>query len=141
MFARKPFVRPPRPPLVRMEGCRGTYSTAGLAAVPKVVPLRSESYRRFVASQECFLCRLEGFSQCAHENLGKALQGKVCDSRTWPGCGPHHGLVGCHAQFDLGLDGLTRDERRDMGSRLSAQMRERATAAGWRFTSTEILKP
>jgi hypothetical protein len=111
-----------------------------VAAVPKERILRSEPYRRFVASQECFACRLEGFSQCAHENVGKGLGLKVCDSRTFPACGPHHGLVGCHQQFDLLMD-MGRDEAREMASKYATLMRLRAIAAGWRFTDTEILKP
>jgi hypothetical protein len=36
---------------------------------------------------------------------------------------------------------IGREEARELGARLSAQMRERALSAGWRFTDTEILKP
>lgn len=98
---------------------------------PKDEPMRSEAYRRYVAAQECFFCRVQGFSQCAHENVGKGLSMKVCDSRTFPACGPHFGLIGCHQVFDLGLDGLTREERREMGAKAVAEMQARAAADGW----------
>jgi hypothetical protein len=103
--------------------------------VPKDGALRSEAYRRYVAAQECFFCRVQGFSQAAHENLGKGLSLKVCDSRTFPVCAPHWGLIGCHQSFDLGLDGLTRDERREMGAKAVAEMQARAVAAGWDLTT------
>lgn len=98
--------------------------------VPKDAPLRSESYRRYVAQQECFCCRLEGYSQCAHENVGKGMSLKVCDSRTFPACAPHHGLIGCHQAFDLGL-GYDRDTRRELGAEWVADMQARAVKDGW----------
>lgn len=36
---------------------------------------------------------------------------------------------------------IDREEARELGAKLSAQMRERAIVAGWRFTNTEILRP
>jgi hypothetical protein len=100
-------------------------------AVEKGVILRSEAYRRYVAEQECFCCRVVGFSQCAHENFEKGMALKVCDSRTFPACGPHWGLIGCHQQFDLAMDGLNREERRELGASFVAEMQARAVAAGW----------
>lgn len=97
---------------------------------PKEKRLRSEAYRRYVASQECFFCRVEGFSQCAHENEGKGMSLKVCDSRTFPACGPHWGLPGCHFLFDNLID-MTREEARFAGSTASAEMRARAERDGW----------
>jgi len=87
----------------------------------KVPPMRSESYRRFVASFGCFACGIEGFSQCAHDNYGKGLGMKVCDRRTFPLCGPRYGLIGCHQQFDLCID-MTRDERRELGAKYVERM-------------------
>ena len=37
--------------------------------IEKESPVRSESYRRFVASQPCFGCGIAGYSQAAHPNL------------------------------------------------------------------------
>jgi hypothetical protein len=141
-FKRPQLQRPPRAPLVPVER-RGVYSPVSqeVVAVPKEIILRSRPYRMWVATQwPCGICGVEGFGQCAHENLGKSMQGKVCDSRTFNACGPHWGLMGCHYAFDNYID-ISREEARELGARLSAQMRGRAKAAGWRFTSTEIVKP
>ena len=73
--------------------------------VSKMDPLRSEQYRRFVASFPCFWCGLAGSSQCAHANQGKGMAMKVCDRRSFPLC------FRCHSDFDQSR-GLTRDERR-----------------------------
>jgi hypothetical protein len=141
MFKLKPYPRQPKQPLKRIEGCRGVYAPASNEAVvvAKEVIHRSEAYLRYVAEQECFICGVEGWSQAAHENYGKAKQRKVCDSRVFPACCPRYGLMGCHQQFDIGLE-YTRDERRELGVRLSAKMRERAVADGWRFTSKGITR-
>jgi len=98
--------------------------------VPKQEILRSEPYRRYVAEQECFFCRVVGFSQCAHENFGKAMSRKVCDSRTFPACGPHWGMPGCHWLFD-NLVEYTRDEAREVGRIHVDAMQARAVADGW----------
>jgi hypothetical protein len=76
----------------------------------------------------------------ARERHGKPKQGKVCDSRTFALCIAHGASAGCHFAFDNYVD-ISREEARELGARLSAQMRERAIAAGWRFTDTEIVKP
>ena len=97
---------------------------------PKVPTWRSEKYRRYVASQECFRCQIEGYSQAAHENEGKALSKKADDARLFPLCCPRPMQMGCHSIFDLGLDG-SRDERREQARKWVEQMQERAKAAGW----------
>jgi hypothetical protein len=147
-FARTGFKRPqiersPRSPLRRMENQRGVIRPIGdeVRAVPKTMIHRSEAYRRFVASQECFGCRITSFSQCAHLNERKGLSLKTCDSLTFPLCAPHHGEVGCHQQYDLGLDGMVRAERRVWARVHVDHMRARAMEAGWRFTDEGILKP
>lgn len=90
--------------------------------------VRSESYRRFVASHDCFWCGVSGFSQCAHDNFGKGMAMKVCDTRSFPLCGPRFGLVGCHQQFDLCI-GITRDERRSLGAAWVERMQGLARGA------------
>jgi len=141
-FAKRVYVRPPKSPLVPITNQRGVYARVGdeVAAVPKEVILRSRPYRMWVATHECFLCHVRDFSQAAHENgAGKAKGAKVCDSRVFPACGPHWGMPGCHWMFDNYVD-ISREEARELGAKLSAQMRERAIAAGWVFTATEIRK-
>lgn len=112
-----------------------------VVACPKEIILRSRPYRMWVATQwPCDFCGISGFGQCAHENLGKAKAGKVCDSRTFNACGPHWGLPGCHYLFDNYVD-ISRDEARELGAKFSARMRERANAAGWKFTPEGIIAP
>lgn len=93
--------------------------------------LRSESYRRYVASYPCFACGIEGFSQCAHPNYGKGLGLKTSDADAFPLCGPHNGLIGCHAQHDLCID-MTRAMRREAEVKYTARMRWLAKADGRR---------
>lgn len=97
--------------------------------IEKAKPVRSASYRRFVASHSCFDCGISGWSQCAHENVDKGMAMKACDLRTFPLCAPRFGLLGCHQEFDLGL-GLDRDERREQGRQWVERMQALARAAG-----------
>ena len=96
---------------------------------PKVKPVRSESYRRYVASHDCFGCGISGWSQCAHDNYGKGMGWKVCDLRSFPLCGPRYGLIGCHQQFDLCI-GINRAERRELGEKYTQRMQAIAIADG-----------
>lgn len=122
----------PIPPEHRRSDVR--YATAadvaGVVAVPKDEPLRSESYRRYVALQECFGCGVHGWSQCAHENAGKGMAQKTCDSRTFPLCGARYGLLGCHQQYDIGIE-MMRDEKRAMAAEYVEKMQARAKDDGW----------
>lgn len=103
---------------------------AGCATVEKARPLRSEAYRRYVAAHACFGCGVQGWSQCAHENAGKSMARKVCDSRTFPLCGPRLGLIGCHQQYDIGIE-MSREEKRAMAAGYVARMQAQAIADGW----------
>jgi len=89
----------------------------------KLNPLRSESYRRFVASHACFECGLAGSSQCAHANEGKGLAMKVTDLASFPLC------FRCHSDLDH-TRGMTRQERREKEAKFVARMRAIAVAAG-----------
>ena len=109
--------------------------------MPKSTIHRSRAYRMFVAEQECFSCRLVGWTQAAHENAGKGMALKVCDSRLFPLCTVHFGVAGCHEEFDLALDGMTRPARQAWARKLVARMQERAVEAGWRFTAEGIVAP
>ena len=90
--------------------------------------IRSEPYRRWVASLPCIACGVEGLSQCAHANYGKGMSMKTCDTKTFPLCGPHWGLAGCHQAHDIGM---TRTERRNTEDRYVEKMRDLAIASGW----------
>lgn len=99
--------------------------------IPKASPVRSESYRRWIASHDCIDCGIGGWSQCAHENAGKARGAKVCDLRTFPLCAPRFGLMGCHFQFDNYIE-RTRDECRALGAVWVERMQALARADGLR---------
>ncbi|WP_225981521.1 hypothetical protein [Paracidovorax avenae] len=71
-------------------------------AVPKAAPVRSENYRRLVASLPCMACGVPGLSQCAHANTGKGMGLKVCDLESFPLCSDRPGTPGCHSLFDQG---------------------------------------
>ncbi|AVS68146.1 hypothetical protein C8245_22995 [Paracidovorax avenae] len=73
---------------------------ASAAPVPKEELLRSEAYRRAVASLPCAWCGLVGSSQHAHANEGKGMGIKVDDRSGFPLCAPRLGEEGCHAAFD-----------------------------------------
>lgn len=68
--------------------------------VEKDNPLRSEPYRRLVAMGPCKNCRIEGYSQHAHENEGKGKGIKVDDRRGMALCCNRPGIEGCHVKFD-----------------------------------------
>lgn len=70
--------------------------------MPKDMPLRSESYRRAVASLPCLFCGVPGISQCAHANTGKGMGTKTSDLRSFPLCTCQPDRQGCHARFDQG---------------------------------------
>ena len=102
---------------------------------PKLKPVRSESYRRFVATHPCFACGITGFSQAAHPNHGRGLGQKASDLDCFPLCAPRFGLMGCHAQHDQLVD-LSLAERRELEKQYTARMRFLARAAG----RAELLK-
>lgn len=66
-------------------------------AVPKDAPLRSEKYRRAVASLPCAHCGITGLSQCAHANTGKGASVKASDLDSFPLCSCQPGRRGCHS--------------------------------------------
>lgn len=96
--------------------------TAPIAGEPlfqsaKLEPLRSEQYRRYVASFPCMRCGLAGSSQCAHANKGKGMAMKVCDRRTFPLC------FRCHSDIDNSR-GMTREQRRALEDEYVGLMQE-----------------
>lgn len=75
---------------------------APAAQVVKATPVRSEPYRRAVATLPCAICGVHGYSQAAHANTGKGMGLKACDLTCFPACGPRPGEQGCHAKLDQG---------------------------------------
>ena len=84
----------------------------------------------YVASNECFGCRIVGYSQAAHENAGKGGALKTGDDRTFPLCCTRPGKIGCHVEHDQCID-MTRDERNEMAAKWVAEMQDRARDVGW----------
>ena len=82
-------------------------SIAPSAQVNKDAPVRSEAYRRAVASLPCAICGVPGYSQCAHSNSGKGAGIKASDLDSFPLCTVHpvadgRLVQGCHERFDQG---------------------------------------
>lgn len=94
------------------------------AAYPKEVPLDCEAYRRLVAALPCAWCGIAGFSQHAHENMGKGLGLKVDDRRALALCCDQPGRPGCHPAFDqYRLLPGGREAHRAWGARMAAATR------------------
>lgn len=86
---------------------RGTYAANDShAAAPKLLPVRSEAYRRTVAKLSCVHCGRLG-CQCAHSNTGKGMGIKASDLDTFPLC------PACHHAFDQGAL-FTKEQRREI---------------------------
>lgn len=73
-----------------------------VAQVHKAAPVRSEAYRRAVASLPCCICGVPGYSQAAHGSAGKGMGIKACDLTLFPACCDRPGVRGCHGQLDQG---------------------------------------
>lgn len=101
-FTPKP--RPERASVVLARLTRpANYARSSMALpVPKAAPVRSQTYRRLVASLPCINCGIEGFTQHAHGNQGKGMGLKVCDLFAFPLCADRPGQVGCHTGHDQG---------------------------------------
>lgn len=105
----------------------------GELANPKHKAVRSEKYRRLVASLPCICCGAEGYSQAAHPNTGKGMGQKADDNLCFPLCGPHQDLAGmtpgCHASFDQGAM-FDKQTRRAKEVEWGAQTVQRITRMG-----------
>ena len=73
--------------------------TRAAAPIQKAAPVRSEAYRRVVASLPCIACGIQGYSQAAH--LPPEAKGmKQSDLLTFPLCCTRVGIPGCHQDYD-----------------------------------------
>jgi hypothetical protein len=95
---------------------------------PKPKRIKSESYRRWVASRPCICCGIEGFSQAAHPN-GGGMGTKHSDLECFAMCATRPGELGCHAEFDQ-LIGVTLIGRRILERQYVKQTQDMARAAG-----------
>ena len=131
-FARRQYVAPPPAPVRPLDRVPNYSAANDAEPVPKMTYLRSEEYRRFVASHACFACGIAGWSQCAHPNqpkFGKGGHIKASDEFCFPLCSTRPGHVGCHVMHDLSLDS-TRGERNEAEDRYVERMQALARAAG-----------
>lgn len=104
-------------------------ASAPAARVEKSAPVRSEAYRRAVASLPCAICKVPGHSQAAHANTGKGVGLKACDLTCFPACGPRPGEPGCHAELDQGAL-FTKAVRRELELVWAADTQRRIQAMG-----------
>lgn len=107
---------------------------APAAPVTKGAPVRSEAYRRLVASLPCIACGVPGYSQCAHSNSGKGAGIKASDLDSFPLCTVHPGadgrlVQGCHENFDQGAL-FPKAVRRELEPLWAADTQRRIQAMG-----------
>ena len=109
-------------------------ATTAAAPIAKAAPVRSEAYRRAVASLPCINCGVPGHSQCAHSNSGKGAGIKASDLDSFPLCTVHPGadgclVQGCHERFDQGAL-FTKAVRREQEPVWAADTRRKLLAMG-----------
>lgn len=90
------------PEALRRNAVFARMDVAAASPIEKDAPVRSEAYRRAVASLPCIVCGIEGHSQAAHPNTGKGAGIKTSDANCFPLCADRPGVPGCHSQFDQG---------------------------------------
>lgn len=101
-FKRPERVRTPQPLYQLARPCRAAVIDSASVPIPKAALVRSEPYRRLIASLPCIACGIEGFTQHAHGNNGKGMALKTCDLFSFPLCADRPGERGCHAKLDQG---------------------------------------
>ena len=112
-FTRPERERAPQPLYQLARPCRAAVIETASVPVHKPETVRSEPYRRLVASLPCLLCGIEGFTQHAHGNLGKGLALKTDDRFAFPLCADRPGTRGCHSKLDQGAL-FSKSARRDI---------------------------
>lgn len=92
------------------------------APAPKSTTVRSEAYRRAVATLPCVICGRPGPSQAAHGSAGKGMALKASDMDLFPACADQPGIRGCHSKLDQGAL-FGREERRALELQWAAETR------------------
>lgn len=92
-------------------------------------PIRSEAYRRAVASLPCVICGIAGYSQAAHAGTGKGAGIKTSDLTCFPACACRPGVRGCHSKLDQGAL-FTRAVRQQLEMAWAADTQRRIHAMG-----------
>lgn len=133
-FARKPYPRPARAPLVLLATpsravMRIADGNARLTVMPKSEPIQHAGYMRLVRLLPCAHCGREGPSQFCHSDEGKGGAIKSDCRFGWPGCGPRPGEPGCH--FLIGTQRIyPKAQRRQLEADMARRTRERIEAMG-----------
>lgn len=104
-------------------------ATTAEAPIPKAAPVRSEAYRRAVATLPCAICGVPGYSQAAHGSEGKGMGIKACDLTLFPACCDRPGVRGCHSLLDQGAL-FTKAVRRELEPAWAADTQRRLLAMG-----------
>ena len=104
-------------------------ATTAAAPIPKAAPVRSEAYRRAVATLPCAICGVPGYSQAAHGSEGKGMGIKACDLTLFPACCDRPGVRGCHSLLDQGAL-FTKAVRRELEPVWAADTRRKLLALG-----------
>ncbi len=104
-------------------------ASAPAARVEKSAPVRSEAYRRAVASLPCVICGVPGYTQAAHGSAGKGMGLKACDMTLFPACCDRPGVRGCHSLLDQGAL-FTKAVRRELEPVWAADTQRRIQAMG-----------
>jgi len=95
---------------------------------PKQNAVRSEPYRRLVASMPCKACGIQGYSQAAHvPSDGRGI--KQDDRLTFALCCVRIGIPGCHQDFDQ-YRMFPSDVARTVGQAWAADTRRYIYASG-----------
>lgn len=124
-FARKPYKRErvyPTPVPLHLRRNASMTPSLGHESIDKENAVRSEAYRRLVASMPCAHCGIQGHSQAAHADQGKGGHIKSDDRTCYPACAPRVGQQGCHAL--IGMTGsMPREQRRELEQTYARQTR------------------
>ena len=99
------------------------------APIEKSAPVRSEAYRRLVAALPCKNCGIDGNSQAAHPNTGKAKGLKADDRLCFPLCAVRFNAPGCHFMFDQ-HQLFPKSERAGIESKWAAETRQQIETLG-----------
>lgn len=122
----------PRPPAEPVLTEVAQAVAAQFNPMPKERPVRSKPYLRLVASLPCAWCGLVGYSQAAHDNVGKGKSIKACDLRTFPLCCDRPMQRGCHSLFDnYALVSRGDEERRFVEQAIARTQAHIALVLGW----------
>jgi hypothetical protein len=137
---RTPFKRKPPATYVKAERVAPVYARLTVKVnmprigdevviLPKEAPLRSETYRRLVASLPCIRCGMVGHSQAAHADQGKGAHIKADDRTCYPACASRPGVRGCHDI--IGASGaIPQEQRRALEQEYAASTRKTIRDSG-----------